>query len=53
MNEQDLSPIEQSERIVSLDVIRGFSLLGIFIINMISFHSPFLYFDPVYLVENT
>ncbi|CAN7467935.1 DUF418 domain-containing protein [Rossellomorea sp. LjRoot5] len=41
-----LSPIEQSERIVSLDVIRGFSLLGIFIINMISFHSPFLYFDP-------
>ena len=42
----NLSPIEQSERIVSLDVIRGFSLLGIFIINMISFHSPFLYFDP-------
>ena len=41
-----MSPIEQSERIVSLDVIRGFSLLGIFIINMISFHSPFLYLDP-------
>ncbi|WP_061811422.1 DUF418 domain-containing protein [Rossellomorea vietnamensis] len=42
----NLSPIEQSERIVTLDVIRGFSLLGIFIINMISFHSPFLYLDP-------
>ncbi len=41
-----MSPIEHSERIISLDVIRGFSLLGIFIINMISFHSPFLYFDP-------
>ncbi|WP_175988345.1 DUF418 domain-containing protein [Bacillus sp. Marseille-Q1617] len=41
-----LSPIEESERIVSLDVIRGMSLLGIFIINMISFHSPFLYMDP-------
>ena len=41
-----LSPIERSERIVSLDVIRGVSLLGIFIINMISFHSPFLYMDP-------
>ncbi|MGM0753415.1 MAG: DUF418 domain-containing protein [Bacillota bacterium] len=41
-----LSPTEHSERIVSLDVIRGFSLLGIFIINMISFHSPFLYLDP-------
>ncbi|MDX8343491.1 DUF418 domain-containing protein [Rossellomorea sp. YZS02] len=41
-----MSPIEQTERIVSLDVIRGFSLLGIFIINMISFHSPFLYLDP-------
>jgi uncharacterized protein len=41
-----LTPIKESERIVSLDVIRGFSLLGIFIINMISFHSPFLYMDP-------
>lgn len=41
-----LSPVSQSERIISLDVIRGFSLLGILIINMISFHSPFLYMDP-------
>jgi uncharacterized protein len=41
-----LSPIKESERIASLDVIRGFSLLGIFMINMISFHSPFLYMDP-------
>jgi uncharacterized protein len=43
---QVLQPVANKERILSLDVIRGFSLLGIFIINMISFHSPFLYIDP-------
>jgi uncharacterized protein len=42
---QVLQPVAKKERILSLDVIRGFSLLGIFIINMISFHSPFLYID--------
>ncbi|RIW35306.1 DUF418 domain-containing protein [Bacillus salacetis] len=42
---QVFQPVAQKERILSLDVIRGFSLLGIFIINMISFHSPFLYID--------
>ncbi len=41
-----LTPVGNSERIISLDVIRGFSLLGIFVVNMISFHSPFLYLDP-------
>jgi uncharacterized protein len=44
-NMQLLQPVSKKERILSLDVIRGFSLLGIFIINMISFHSPFLYVD--------
>ncbi|EDL64043.1 DUF418 domain-containing protein [Bacillus sp. SG-1] len=42
---QVIQPVSKKERILSLDVIRGFSLLGIFIINMISFHSPFLYID--------
>ncbi|MGF2615310.1 DUF418 domain-containing protein [Rossellomorea vietnamensis] len=42
---QVLQPVNKKERLLSLDVIRGFSLLGIFIINMISFHSPFLYVD--------
>ncbi|WP_409253392.1 DUF418 domain-containing protein [Bacillus sp. SCS-153A] len=42
---QVLQPVAHKERLLSLDVIRGFSLLGIFIINMISFHSPFLYID--------
>src|SRR5690606_33626732 len=35
-----------SNRIQSLDVLRGLSLLGILVINMISFHSPFGYYNP-------
>jgi uncharacterized protein len=42
-----VKPIEPSDRIISLDILRGFCLLGIFIVNMISFHSPFLYYDPL------
>lgn len=34
------------KRIASIDRMRGFSLLGIFLVNMISFHSPFFYIDP-------
>ncbi|WP_428911344.1 DUF418 domain-containing protein [Niallia sp. Krafla_26] len=34
-------------RIVSLDMIRGGAILGIFLVNMLSFHSPFLYIDPL------
>ncbi|MDZ5713040.1 DUF418 domain-containing protein [Jeotgalibacillus haloalkalitolerans] len=41
-----LQPIGSQQRMQNLDVIRGFSLLGIFIVNMISFHSPFYYYDP-------
>ncbi|MFB1081401.1 DUF418 domain-containing protein [Jeotgalibacillus sp. JSM ZJ347] len=41
-----LQPIDSQQRMQNLDVIRGFSLLGIFIVNMISFHSPFYYYDP-------
>ncbi|MBS4193627.1 DUF418 domain-containing protein [Lederbergia citri] len=43
---QTLEPIRLEERIHSLDVLRGFSLLGILLINMISFHSPFSYYNP-------
>ena len=43
---QTLEPIGPKERIQSLDVLRGFSLLGILLINMISFHSPFSYYNP-------
>lgn len=33
-------------RIVSIDIMRGFAIFGIFIVNMMAFHSPFLYLDP-------
>lgn len=33
-------------RIEALDVLRGFALLGIFIANMLTFHSPYFYIDP-------
>nr|WP_279576983.1 DUF418 domain-containing protein [Planococcus ruber] len=29
-----------------MDLMRGFSLLGILLINMLAFHSPFSYIDP-------
>lgn len=34
------------ERVESIDVMRGFALLGILLINMLAFHSPFSYIDP-------
>ncbi len=34
------APVSQRERIVTIDVIRGFALFGIFLVNMPLFHSP-------------
>ncbi len=34
------SPISTNERIISLDIIRGFAIFGIFLVNMPAFHSP-------------
>ncbi len=34
------SPVLGNDRIVSIDIIRGFALLGIFLVNMPAFHSP-------------
>ncbi|KRG16671.1 hypothetical protein ACA30_00630 [Virgibacillus soli] len=44
--ERTLSPTVSRDRLQSLDSLRGFSLLGIFIVNMLSFHSPFSYYNP-------
>jgi uncharacterized protein len=41
-----VAPTQLSERVVALDMMRGFSLLGIFIVNMLAFHTPFYYIDP-------
>ena len=44
---QSVSLTQEKKRIVSLDVMRGFAILGIFLVNMLSFHSPLLYIDPL------
>lgn len=41
-----LEPVSLEERVNSIDVMRGFALLGILLINMLAFHSPFSYIDP-------
>ncbi|KOP81692.1 DUF418 domain-containing protein [Cytobacillus solani] len=43
---QSLHSISEQERIISLDIMRGFAILGIFLVNMLTFHSPFPNFDP-------
>ena len=41
------APLAESDRIAALDVLRGFALLGIFIMNMPAFsHSPFILPEP-------
>lgn len=42
---QALSTGEQP-RILSIDILRGLSLFGIFLVNMFSFHSPYFYYNP-------
>ncbi|WP_338753537.1 DUF418 domain-containing protein [Bacillus sp. FJAT-52991] len=41
-----MAALEGKTRIQLLDSLRGFALLGIFLVNMISFHSPYLYYNP-------
>ncbi|WP_232223889.1 DUF418 domain-containing protein [Anoxybacteroides tepidamans] len=43
---QALTPISEKERIQVIDVIRGFAILGIFLVNMPDFNSPIMYLKP-------
>lgn len=40
-----LAPISSGDRIEIIDIIRGFAILGIFLVNMGDFHSPWLYLE--------
>ncbi|WP_235872190.1 DUF418 domain-containing protein [Siminovitchia acidinfaciens] len=46
MASKKVNPVGVMDRIQTLDVLRGFSLLGILIVNMIGFHSPYGYYNP-------
>lgn len=41
-----IQPVALHERVEAIDLMRGFALLGILLINMPTFHSPFSYIDP-------
>lgn len=44
---EHIAPVRQSERIASIDTLRGFSLLGILLLNIVSFGLPFAaYMNP-------
>lgn len=39
-----LEPVSRRERVAAVDVVRGFAILGILMVNMPVFNSPFFYF---------
>lgn len=41
-----LQPTSLHERVEAIDLMRGVSLLGILLINMLAFHTPLSYIDP-------
>lgn len=48
-----MQAIKESERIQSIDILRGFAILGIFFVNMPAFFSPVHYLDPSIYWEKT
>jgi uncharacterized protein len=46
MNRSVSLPVQQEERLVSLDIIRGVALFGILLMNITSFGLPAAYSDP-------
>ncbi|MFJ7745678.1 DUF418 domain-containing protein [Peribacillus sp. NPDC097295] len=41
------APLQESKRMLSIDILRGMAILGIFLVNMPSFHTPILYINGV------
>lgn len=48
-----MQSIKESERIQSIDILRGFAILGIFFVNMPAFFSPIYYYNPATYWETT
>ncbi|MGE8079559.1 DUF418 domain-containing protein [Peribacillus loiseleuriae] len=44
---QNRQIINEDQRIQSIDSLRGLAILGIFLVNMPDFHSPFLHINPL------
>ncbi|MGX2958907.1 DUF418 domain-containing protein [Peribacillus sp. JNUCC 23] len=44
---QDGQTIDGSQRVQSIDSLRGLAILGIFLVNMPDFHSPFSHINPL------
>ncbi|MEH6944166.1 DUF418 domain-containing protein [Bacillus sp. JJ722] len=48
-----MQSIKENERIQSVDILRGFAILGIFFVNMPAFFSPIYYYNPDTYWETT
>ncbi|WP_225434151.1 DUF418 domain-containing protein [Peribacillus tepidiphilus] len=53
VDELSITPIGEKERIAVVDILRGISILGIFLVNMPSFYSPMLYINPYTYYKGT
>jgi len=47
----NISPIKEKERLIAIDVMRGISILGIFLVNIFAFTTPYLYVDQAEYAE--
>ncbi|MCF8366718.1 MAG: DUF418 domain-containing protein [Bacteroidales bacterium] len=48
MNNTDFFPVRPSDRIVQIDILRGFALLGILLVNVFGYHASFYHFGEFY-----